>query len=209
MIDRIRGKLLSVEPDRVVLECGPIDVEVAIPACDVGSLKTQVGANLSLHTVFQIDSPVNGTVATPKLIGFVEASTRSFYRALVGVKGMGGRKALRALAQPTQDIAAAILGNDIKALTTLPEVGKKTAETIARELQDVAPTFAGSAPVARTIVEPQPSSPWIDNAVLILVELGLKPADARERVQREAANNPSEDAQDLVRAVLANSNTTT
>ena len=119
MIDRIRGKLLSVEPDRVVLECGPIDVEVAIPACDVAALQTQVGTNLSLHTVFQIDSPVNGTVATPKLIGFVEASTRSFYRALVGVKGMGGRKALRALAQPTQEIAAAILGNDIKALTTL------------------------------------------------------------------------------------------
>ena len=61
---------------------------------------------------------------------------------------MGGRKALRALAQPTQDIAAAILGNDIKALTTLPEVGKKTAETIARELQDIAPSFAGNAPLA-------------------------------------------------------------
>ena len=59
------------------------------------------------------------------------------------------------------------------------------------------------------MVEPQPSAAWIDNAVLILVELGLKPADARERVQREAANNPSEDAQDLVRAVLANTNTTT
>lgn len=147
-------------------------------------------------------------MATPKLIGFVEASTRSFYRALVGVKGMGGRKALRALAQPTKDIAAAILSNDLKALTTLPEVGKKTAETIARELQDIAPNFAGSAPVARTVVEPQPTSPWIDNAVLILVELGLKPADARERVQREAANTPSEDAQDLVRAVLANTNTT-
>ena len=209
MIDRIRGKLLRVEPDRVVLECGPIDVEVAIPACDVASLQSKVGATLSLHTVFQIDSPVNGTVATPKLIGFVEASTRSFYRALVGVKGMGGRKALRALAQPTKDIAAAILSNDIKALTTLPEVGKKTAETIARELQEIAPNFAGSAPVAQTIVEPQPTSPWIDNAVLILVELGLRPAEARERVQREAANNPSEDAQDLVRAVLANTNTTT
>ena len=208
MIDRIRGRLLSVEPDRVVLECGPLDVEVAIPACDVATLQTQVGATLSLHTVFQIDSPVNGTVATPKLIGFVEASTRSFYRALVGVKGMGGRKALRALAQPTKDIAAAILSNDLKALTTLPEVGKKTAETIARELQDIAPNFAGSAPVTRTIVEPQPTSPWIDNAVLILVELGLKPADARERVQREAGNTPSEDAQDLVRAVLANTNTT-
>ena len=67
MIDRIRGRLLSVEPDRVVLECGPLDVEVAIPACDVATLQTQVGATLSLHTVFQIDSPVNGTVATPKL----------------------------------------------------------------------------------------------------------------------------------------------
>ncbi|MAV54383.1 MAG: hypothetical protein CMJ28_00325 [Phycisphaerae bacterium] len=206
MIDRIRGKLLTVEPDRAVLECGPVDVGVAIPACDVAELQSKIGTNISLHTVFQIDSPVNGTVATPKLLGFVNASTRSFFRALVGVKGMGGRKALRALAQPTQEIAAAILGNDIKALTKLPEVGKKTAETIARELQDIAPEFAGNAPVISTTVELHPSSPWIDNAVLILVELGLKPTDARERVQRESSSNPTEDAQDLVRAVLANTN---
>ena len=69
---------------------------------------------------------------------------------------MGGRKALRALAQPTQDIAKRHLGNDIM-LTTLPEVGKKTAETIARELQEVASSFAGNDPVARTMVEPQPA----------------------------------------------------
>ena len=43
VIDRIRGKLLSVEPDRVVLECGPLDVEVAIPACDAAALHTKLG----------------------------------------------------------------------------------------------------------------------------------------------------------------------
>ena len=66
MIDRIRGRLLSVEPDRVVLECGPLDVEVAIPACDVATLQTQVGATLSLHTVFQIDSCLLYTSPSPR-----------------------------------------------------------------------------------------------------------------------------------------------
>ena len=77
----------------------PLEVEVAIPPATWPPNSSWT--TLSLHTVFQIDSPVNGTVATPKLIGFVEASTRSFYRVGWGER-MGGRKALRALAQPTK-----------------------------------------------------------------------------------------------------------
>ncbi|MGB0768228.1 MAG: helix-hairpin-helix domain-containing protein, partial [Phycisphaeraceae bacterium] len=57
------------------------------------------------------------------------------------VKGIGHRRALRALVLPTDQLAAAIADRDIKLLQTMPEVGKKTAETIALTLRDRVESF--------------------------------------------------------------------
>ncbi len=120
-------------------------MELLVTAGDVPRLEGLVGGEVTFHTVFYLEGDASGGNLTPRLIGFADEQDRGFFQTFITVKGIGPRKALRALAVPASEVAAAIEAKDVKALIKLPQVGKRAAETIIAELAGKVGRFVGDA----------------------------------------------------------------
>ncbi len=199
MITQIRGELVDVAGGAACLRCDGLTYAVLIPAADEGDLLTALGQTVELHTVYFLEAQGQGAAFLPRLIGFRSASDRAFFELFTTVKGIGRRKALRMMQQPVTTIAAAIAEGDVALLTTLPEVGKRTAQTIVNELQEKVaavvevkpsatggPGTAGGAPIDGAAAE----------ALAVMVQLGENPAAARSLIQRALAADPTLDSAD-------------
>src|SRR5256885_1668228 len=134
MIASLTGELRRVDEDRVHLKCGPILYELLVPAADMTELQASLGEELTFHTIFYLaGDPTRGGLE-PTLIGFLRADDKKFFELFTTVKGIGPKRALRALAVSVGQIAGAIEGKDTRFLVQLPEIGKRTAEQIVAEL---------------------------------------------------------------------------
>jgi Holliday junction DNA helicase RuvA len=198
MIARIQGLIGAVYEHSVELTVGMISYEVLVAAADVKNLQTQVGQRVEFFTIDYLEgSPGHGAL-TPRLIGFLTATDRDFFQLFITVKGIGPRRALRAMVQPAARIAAAINARDTKFLTSLPEVGKRTAEQMIAELSgklELGPEIAPAAEVSRT--------PEQERAIVGMVQLGEKRLDAQLLVDRACRADPSlADASTIMRAAL-------
>jgi len=194
MITRIEGRLTAVHAGRVELESPPLVYELLVPAGDVQSLNSDVGNTVRFHTLHYMEAQGQGTSFIPRLIGFRTPADRAFFELFTTVKGMGNRKALRALELPFTRIAAAIATRDVDLLVSLPEIGKRTAETIVAELNGKVDKFTGDA-----AIELKPSaggatdSAQMDiarDAIAVLTMLGESKTDATKMVNAALATEP-------------------
>ena len=188
MIARLSGRLEEVRDAAALIDAGGgLWYEAMVPACDVERLARRVGHQVVLHTIHHIEGdPTRGSMA-PRLVGFLAESDREFFRIFTTVKGIGIRKALRALCRPVAEIAAAIQAKDTRPLKALPEIGPRTAERIVAELHGKVDRFAGELPEGPTESDmPEAAT----EAISILVQLGERRADAASLVERVLAVAP-------------------
>jgi Holliday junction DNA helicase RuvA len=150
-------------------------------------------------------------------VGFAARQDRAFFELFTTVKGIGNRKALKAFAVEPAAIARAIQARDVKALTQLPEVGKRLAETIVAELHGKVEAFLApgeiealnnaslnlSAPRRSAAVE---ALGPVAEAIQALVALGEMRAEAERLVElavgRLGDKSASASADDIVSAVF-------
>lgn len=187
MIASIEGELLSAEDGVALLQVGALAYEVLVPAADVTALAGQRGATVRFVTLHYLEGQGQGSSFWPRLIGFRSAEDRDFFELFTTVKGIGNRKALRALQRPFAEVAAAIARRDEKALTGLPEIGKKMAETIVVELKDKVARFTAMASGGmQPVAEPSAASlvGAAGDAVVVLVQLGESRVLAERMVER-------------------------
>ncbi|WP_428388682.1 Holliday junction branch migration protein RuvA [Mucisphaera sp.] len=191
MISRMTGILESVHPDRVTLQSGPMSLEILVPASEPEQLNPATGSEVTLHTLLIIESQNQGASLTPRLIGFSTATDRAFFELFVTCKGIGHRKALRAMALPAAVIATAIDTRDLATLQSLPEIGKRTAETIVATLSGKVDRFAVPDPdrpatpsAAKTPAIPEGPAA---EAVELLVRLGEQRNAAEALVEKAMA----------------------
>ena len=98
MISRIEGVLEDVVEGVAEVRVGEGLVhELLVPACDAGELLTQQGRRVSFFTLHYLESQGQGSHFVPRLIGFRSREQRAFFELLTTVKGIGNRKALRAM----------------------------------------------------------------------------------------------------------------
>ncbi|MBU3729247.1 MAG: hypothetical protein FGM37_08385, partial [Phycisphaerales bacterium] len=142
MITRIDGILEQAGEGTVHVRVGDVTYELLVPACDEAQWMSTVGSRVSLHTLHYLESQGQGASFWPRLIGFREPQDRDFFDLFTSVKGIGMRRALRSIAIPPARIAEAIVVKDTALLMSLPEIGKKTAETMVLELRDKVTSFA-------------------------------------------------------------------
>src|SRR5262249_42372088 len=170
---------------------GGVVYEVLIPAFLAERLKGQVGAAVTLTTFQYLESQGQGTSFVPRLVGFQSTAERSFFELFTTVKGIGNRRALRAMAEDPATIARAIMTKDAKALTKLPEIGKRMAETIIAELSGKVDTFLSTAEVKQLDAAAHgvaaAGDPVAEEAVMALVALGETRSDAQGMVARALA----------------------
>jgi len=187
MIARIAGRLEQVSSGAALIDAGDgLWYEVLIPAFDVDRLSRRLGQDVVLHTIHYVEGDPAHGVQTPRLVGFQAEADRDFFRIFTTVKGVGVRKALRALVRPVGEVAAAIEAKDAKFLIALPEIGRRTAEQIIAELHGKLEQFAGPARAAPVEALPAPAA----EALAVLVQLGERRADAAALIERVLAVAP-------------------
>src|SRR5579859_1351934 len=132
MIGRLTGKVLAEEGDgTVVVDVGGVGYELSVPLGTVG--RATVGAagdaTFYVHTHAREDAL--------SLFGFATEPDRLAFRTLIGVSSVGPKTALAVLsALPAAELGRAIAAKDLGKLTSIPGIGKKTAERLVLELRD-------------------------------------------------------------------------
>lgn len=216
MIARITGTLERLEGSAclIVPEGAPgLAYEVMVPAFAAEALESQRGGVVVLHTIEVYEGSSQGANLTPRLLGFASESDKRFFQLFITVKGLGARKALKAMAEPVGAIAGAIARRDTKWLQGLPEIGKRLAETIVAELHGKADKYigveisdSGSRPASSAEAKPVREADALgeagQQAVEALVRLGENRAEAVRKVERVLEQRP-ETADAGAEAVLA------
>lgn len=202
MISQIAGELAGFNHEDHVakLRNGWITIEVLVPAADSQRIAASIGQVVEFHTLLYLESQNQGMSFMPRMIGFASPSQRAFFQLFTTVKGIGYRKALRALQLPFADIAAAIAAKDRDLLVSLPEIGKRTAETIIAELAGKVDQFIELKPVSANRGDKQsPAARLAADAVAALVQLGETRLRAMQLVERTLAADPTiVTAEDLI-----------
>jgi Holliday junction DNA helicase RuvA len=192
MIAALTGELRHVDEKHLHLQCGPVMYELLFPAIDQQSLQSAIGQQLTLHTIFYLaGDPTRGGLE-PTLIGFLRPADKNFFEIFTTVKGIGPRKALRALSVTVGEIASAIEGRDAKFLVGLPEIGKRTAETIIAELSGKLKSFAAEVMIGdKTGRLASRRNSAEEDAIAGLMALGERRPDAENLLERARASNPN------------------
>ncbi len=196
MISRIEGVLEAIQGGKALLRCGPIAYELLLPGVDQQRLTPSIGATVSFHTLHYLESHGQGASFTPRLIGFQSPADRAFFELFTTVKGLGNRKALRALQMPFHQIAAAIARKDVDFLKSLPEIGKRTAETIVAEIHGKVDPYVQandrSSSGGRSMAEPKQT--LADEAIAVLTSLGEQRLNALQLIERVLEVDPTIDS---------------
>src|SRR5690349_595909 len=197
MISFLHGKLIEALPTQVILEVSGIGYEVLIPLSSYDKLP-QPGQELKLltHLVVREDAHM--------LYGFMTIAERELFRLLINtVSGIGPKIALNVLSGiSVTAFRGAVANGDIKALSQISGVGRKTAERIVVELKDkIGVAGAWEASSAQRALSPDDQK--LNDAVLALIALGFKQIEAHDSVRKaQGALGPQATIEDLVRCCL-------
>ncbi len=160
MIARLRGEIVERGSDRVVLDVGGVGYELWCAPRTIREARDQA----TFHVYTQVAED------TLELYGFASVEERAAFIRLVSISGIGPAKALPVLDSLTVDqLATAINTGDVRTLSAVKGIGKKTAELIVLELKGkIAASAAVVAPVAARAD---------DSFALALAQLGYRKAE--------------------------------
>jgi Holliday junction DNA helicase RuvA len=181
MIAHLSGTLLVKQTNNVILDVGGVGYEVTIPLSTFYDLEeTGSAVALRIYTYVRED--------TLQLYGFRTARERELFLRLISVSGIGPKLGITMLSGMSADeIIASIRTNNLARLTSIPGVGKKTAERLVIELRDkisalsspaleeeFATRTGGGATVSEDAIR--------DDALSALVNLGYQKAPAEKAI---------------------------
>ena len=130
MISYVKGPLMAIEEDVIVVEAGHVGLAIHVPVSLLPELPG-MGKEVTVYTYFQVREDAM------TLYGFLHSQDRDMFRQLLGVNGIGPKGALGILSvlRP-DDLRLAIVSEDVKALAKAPGIGNKTAQRLILELKD-------------------------------------------------------------------------
>ena len=192
MIARITGKLLELDSkaNTILLEVGPIVYEILAPGYTISELSMATGRDITLYTLeFYEGNSASASSFIPRIVGFPQQQDKAFFLKFTSVKGIGMKKALRAMAKRPSDIAWSIESGDASMLKTLPEIGKRTAEQIIAELKGKMAEFS-DMPSHEPSKAAKPLSNIEKETLEVLIQLGENAGAASELIAKALKANP-------------------
>ncbi len=180
MIGYIKGKILNLTPECALIETASgIGFEVA---CSYSAFSMLSGKKEGeLYTYLQVSE--NGTA----LYGFSSIDEKNMFLKLISVSGVGPKMGITVLSgMNVSELAAAIATSDVKRLSAIKGLGKKTAERIILELREKVSLNAG-APASGGVAMPSVSS-GDEDAVVALMTLGFSRAESEKAIARARSN---------------------
>jgi Holliday junction DNA helicase RuvA len=197
MITFLHGKLVDALPTEVIVDVNGVGYEALIPLSSFDKLP-QPGQSIKLLTqlIVREDSHT--------LYGFMTTDERDLFRLLINtVSGIGPKTALNVLSGiSVTAFRGAVANGDLKSLSKISGVGKKTAERIVVELKDKI-GMAGAWEAASAKHSLSADEQRINDAALALVALGFKQVDAHDAVRgAQAVLGVQATVEELVRVCL-------
>ena len=190
MISFLRGQFVEKSPTWVWIDVNGVGYEV----------------HISLHTYSSIQDKKEGLLYTILLVredahllyGFAEKSERDLFQHLISVSGVGASTARVMLSYlKPEELVAAIVQSNAKALESIKGIGKKTAERLVLELKDklskIIPLTNNSTLINNTLQQ---------DALNALTALGIPKQAAAQVVEKTLKANPELGVEDLVKKAL-------
>lgn len=141
MIASVRGEVLEVALDHVVIEAAGVGYRVNATPSTLSALRAGTEARLITAMIVREDSMT--------LYGFTDTDTRDLFLTLLSVSGVGPRLAMATLAvHDAGALRQALHDSDVTALTRVPGIGKRSAERMVLELRDKVGAGAGAGGAA-------------------------------------------------------------
>ncbi len=171
MYNYITGKVVSVGLNSIVVENNGIGYEIGVSNTTANSFVT--GEIVKIYTYLYVRED------TFALYGFASTEEKTLFLRLIDISGIGPKLAMQILSGATIDaLTAAIATGDVKTLSKIKGLGKKTAELIVVSMRDsVAADLADVSSSQTTFADKDCSE-----AVFALVSLGISQTDAAKIV---------------------------
>lgn len=175
MIALLNGRIAYKSLDHVILDVGGVGYRLLVPLSTYYTLPDSGQAQLHVHTHVREDAI--------QLFGFGSSEEKEIFSILISVSGVGPKLAINILSHiPTAELATALANSDITRLSSLPGIGKKTAERLSLELKDkVAPYVSTGSGVSHGTASI--ASSMLDDLLSALINLGYKENIARKALE--------------------------
>lgn len=192
MISYLKGPIAHKNPSFILVEAGGVGYHV----------------NISLYTYTKIEKLENVKILTHyhvkedghTLFGFADEQERRLFQLLISVSGVGPSTALIVLSSMNpEELRAAIIGENVKSISSVKGIGPKTAQRIILDLKDKMVKESGESPI---LISPQ-NNTMREEALSALVNLGFpRPSVQRalNRVLEKEPNTPT--AEQLIKLAL-------
>jgi Holliday junction DNA helicase RuvA len=197
VIAHLSGTVLFKQPNMLVIDVGGVGYEVTIPVStfyDVGEVGEPVA--LRVHTHVRED--------VIQLFGFQTGREKDLFLRLTSVTGIGPKLAITILSgMSPEELIPAIRTNDLGRLTSIPGIGKKTAERLVIELRDRMAALSG--PEMEAAIAPRPAAAGEvvrGDTVEALVSLGYQKAQAEKAVARVLEQETDHSIEHILRQSL-------
>lgn len=192
MIGFLRGLVVEKQPTRILLDVRGVGYELSVPVSTSERLAPENG-EVTLLTYLHVREDAM------QLYGFSTQEEKKLFQDLLSVSGVGPRVALGIISGCRVDeFYSSIRQADIRRLTNLPGIGKKTAERLVLELKDkIKETGAAEAPAPAPGKEAR-----ITEALLALQSLGYNRTNAEKVLQQIAAGQTEVSTEALVKEAL-------
>lgn len=199
MYEFISGEVADRSGTAVIIDAGGVGYELIAP---LGAAFPAKGTHAKVYTHLSVREDHQ------TLYGFPRREDRDLFRILLRVRGVGPSMALGILSGlSADDLTRAVVQEDLKALTRIKGVGKKTGEQILLDLRDKTALLAtvsgdmAAAATATTPTEPATSSNVAD-AITALVSIGFSEKEAAKSVEKATKDVGDDDLEALVRAAM-------
>ena len=198
MIAYLSGKLLEKHANTVIIDVGGVGYEVSIPLStfyELGDIGTEISLRIFTHV----------REDAIQLFGFKTLRERDLYLRLISVQGIGANSGITMLSGMSADeIILALRTDDLARLTSIPGVGRKTAERLVIELRDkVGELVQGGNSALDNVSGAQiPADDIFEDAVSALTNLGYQRPLAEKSLKQAAQEGVEMSVQKLLRRGL-------
>ena len=175
MIAHLSGKLTHKSPVTIIIDVNGVGYQVFIPLSTFYALpELESKISLGIHTHMREEAL--------KLFGFYTIDEKKIFEKLIAINKVGPKLALTILSgMPPADILSTIDSNDIVKLSTIPGIGRKTAERLILEMRDKLDGLSLDFVAKKS---PGPEKGLFDDALSALVNLGYKKSQAEQTLKK-------------------------
>lgn len=200
MLSYVRGELVAIEEDKVIVDVNGVGFGVFMPAQSMNYLP-MIGEEVKLHTYMNVREDAI------QLYGFLTRDDLKVFKLVIGVSGIGPKGGLSILSQMSpDDLRFAVMANDAKSIAKAPGIGKKTAEKLIIELKDkldIEDVLNKNVEDADVISSVHASNEVQAEAVQALVALGYGSTEATKAVKKVPIDDETT-VEELLKLALKN-----